>query len=119
MPHSKWGERPLLVVVLAEGQSVDRDELLAYYDGKVASWWLPNCDLSGGSSGGPWIQPLNVSDGGGPVISVNSWGYTTSPGMAGPKLSGTSAECVFNAAASSPFKPEAADGDAGYDVTCP
>jgi len=30
-------------------------------------------------------------------MSVNSWGYTTSPGMAGPKLerSRSSAECVF------------------------
>ena len=85
----------------------------------AANWWLPNCGLSGGSSGGPWIQPLNVSNGSGPVISVNSWGYTTSPGMAGPKLSGTSAECIFNAAVSSAFRPDAADGDAGYDVTCP
>ena len=32
------------------------------------------------------------------IISVNSWGYTTSPGMAEPKLSGTSAACVFTAA---------------------
>ncbi|MEK9719850.1 MAG: hypothetical protein VW257_02110 [Quisquiliibacterium sp.] len=36
--------------------------------------------------------------GNGPIISVNSWGYTTSPGMAGPKLSGTSASCLFDRA---------------------
>ena len=62
----------------------------------AVNWWLPSCGLTGGSSGGPWLQP---ADGGnGPIISVNSWGYTNSPGMAGPKLSGTSAACVFTAA---------------------
>lgn len=59
-------------------------------------YWLPNCDLSGGSSGGPWVAPMG-SNGSGPIISVNSWGYTTQPGMAGPYLDG-SAECVFAAA---------------------
>jgi hypothetical protein len=62
-----------------------------------ANWWLASCGLSGGSSGGPWVQPMG-DDGDGPIISVNSWGYTTSPGMAGPKLSGTSAQCLFTAA---------------------
>lgn len=61
-----------------------------------ANYWLDNCGLSGGSSGGPWLQP--GSDGEGPIISVNSWGYTTEPGMAGPKLDETSAFCVFSAA---------------------
>ncbi len=40
--HPKWTERPLLVVVRAEGQDVDKDELLAYFEGKVADWWIPN-----------------------------------------------------------------------------
>ena len=40
--HPKWTERPLLVVVKAEGQDVGKDELLAYYDGKVANWWIPS-----------------------------------------------------------------------------
>ena len=35
-------ERPLLVVTTAEGTEVSKDELLAYFDGKVASWWVPN-----------------------------------------------------------------------------
>ena len=83
----------------------------------TANWWIPSCGLSGGSSGGPWIQPMG--NGTGPVISVNSWGYTTSPGMAGPKLSGTSASCVFDAAANtSTFPVTPADGDAGYAITC-
>ena len=81
------------------------------------NWWLPNCGLSGGSSGGPWVQPLN--GGTGPIISVNSWGYTTSPGMAGPKLNGTSANCVYNAATLNGFPDNPSDGDAGYAVNCP
>lgn len=86
----------------------------------AVNWWLPSCDLSGGSSGGPWLQPFDEGRGNGPVISVNSWGYTTSPGMAGPILSGTSsASCVFAAAKTSPFVGNVADGDAGYAVQCP
>jgi hypothetical protein len=60
-----------------------------------------------------------MGNGTGPLISVNSWGYTTSPGMAGPKLSGTSAHCVFDAAARhTGFPANPADGDAGYAITC-
>ena len=40
--HPKWTERPLLVVVLAEGEDVGKDDLLHYFDGKVATWWIPN-----------------------------------------------------------------------------
>ena len=40
--HPKWDERPLLVVVRKTGQEVSRDELLAYLDGKVAKWWMPD-----------------------------------------------------------------------------
>ena len=40
--HPKWTERPLLVVVRAEGQDVGKKELLKYFDGKVATWWIPN-----------------------------------------------------------------------------
>ena len=40
--HPKWSERPLLVIVLKEGQTANKDELLAYLDGKIANWWLPD-----------------------------------------------------------------------------
>jgi fatty-acyl-CoA synthase len=40
--HPKWTERPLLVVVRAAGQDVGKEELLKYFDGKVAAWWIPN-----------------------------------------------------------------------------
>lgn len=65
------------------------------------NWWLSHCGLSGGSSGGPWVQPM--TSGSGPIISVNSWGYTAGPGMAGPKLFGTSAACVFGEAKGAPL----------------
>ncbi len=40
--HPKWTERPLLIVVRAEGQDVSKEDLLAYFRGKVADWWIPN-----------------------------------------------------------------------------
>ena len=40
--HPKWDERPLLVVVRKPGAEVTREDLLAWYDGKVAKWWLPD-----------------------------------------------------------------------------
>ena len=40
--HPKWDERPLLVVVTKPGASVSREELLAFYDGKIAKWWTPD-----------------------------------------------------------------------------
>ncbi len=40
--HPKWDERPLLVVMLKPGGQVTRDELLAFYDGKIAKWWTPD-----------------------------------------------------------------------------
>ena len=39
--HEKWTERPLLIIVKNEGMDVTRDEILAYLDGKVAKWWIP------------------------------------------------------------------------------
>lgn len=40
--HPKWQERPLLVVVLKPGASATRDELLQFFAGKVAKWWIPD-----------------------------------------------------------------------------
>ncbi|HMN43493.1 MAG TPA: long-chain-fatty-acid--CoA ligase [Povalibacter sp.] len=42
IPHSKWQERPLLVVVLKPGESVTREEVLNFFLGKVAKWWVPD-----------------------------------------------------------------------------
>lgn len=89
-----------------------------------ANWWLADCGLSGGASGGPWVQPMDTELGSGPIISVNSWGYVdrfgnSLPGMAGPKLVDTSAACVFGTAKLHPFPATPpADGLAGTAVTC-
>jgi fatty-acyl-CoA synthase len=39
--HPKWDERPLLVVVLRPGSQLDRTGLLAFFEGRVARWWMP------------------------------------------------------------------------------
>jgi fatty-acyl-CoA synthase len=40
--HPKWDERPLLLVVKRPGAQVEREELLAFFEGKVAKWWIPD-----------------------------------------------------------------------------
>ena len=42
MPHRKWQERPMLVVIPREGAALDKDELLSFLADKVAKWWLPD-----------------------------------------------------------------------------
>ena len=40
--HPKWSERPLLIVVKGpEGQDLSEEEMLAWFDGKIAKWWTP------------------------------------------------------------------------------
>ncbi len=40
--HPKWQERPLLLVVKAAGQDASKEELLKWFDGRVAKWWIPD-----------------------------------------------------------------------------
>ena len=40
--HKKWDERPLLVVVKKPGAELTRDELIAFYEGRIAKWWTPD-----------------------------------------------------------------------------
>jgi 3-(methylthio)propionyl---CoA ligase len=40
--HPKWDERPLMVIVLKEGQSATKEEILSFLEGKVAKWWMPD-----------------------------------------------------------------------------
>jgi len=42
VPHPKWQERPLLVVVRKAGREVTRDELLAFLAPRMAKWRLPD-----------------------------------------------------------------------------
>ena len=41
-PDEKWGERPLLIVVAAEGHSPSKEELLAHIGANVAKWQTPD-----------------------------------------------------------------------------
>jgi fatty-acyl-CoA synthase len=41
-PHPKWGERPVLVVELSQGESGDAQALVEALRGRVADWWLPD-----------------------------------------------------------------------------
>jgi hypothetical protein len=55
------------------------------------------CDMTGGSSGGPWYYQFVKDTGQGVAISVNSYRYLGGSDMYGPKFnSNTSA--VYNAA---------------------
>ena len=40
--HPKWDERPLLVVVKKPGAELTKEALLAFFEGKVAKWWIPD-----------------------------------------------------------------------------
>jgi acyl-CoA synthetase (AMP-forming)/AMP-acid ligase II len=40
--HPKWDERPLLVVVKKPDAVLSREELLAFYAGRIARWWTPD-----------------------------------------------------------------------------
>jgi acyl-CoA synthetase (AMP-forming)/AMP-acid ligase II len=42
VPHPKWQERPLLVVVPREGSPLEGKAVLDFMRGKVASWWMPD-----------------------------------------------------------------------------
>jgi fatty-acyl-CoA synthase len=42
VPHPKWQERPLMVVVRKPGAAVSREELLAWLEPRIAKWWLPD-----------------------------------------------------------------------------
>ena len=40
--HPKWDERPIVVVTLKPGAHVSREELIAFYEGKIAKWQVPD-----------------------------------------------------------------------------
>ncbi|MFZ4532187.1 MAG: AMP-binding enzyme, partial [Alsobacter sp.] len=40
--HPKWDERPLLVVVAKPGTTPTREAILAFMEGKIARWWMPD-----------------------------------------------------------------------------
>jgi len=42
VPHPKWDERPLAVVVLKPGQMATKAELLEFLAPQFAKWWMPD-----------------------------------------------------------------------------
>jgi len=40
--HPKWDERPLLVVMKKPDAEITRDEMLKFFEGKIAKWWTPD-----------------------------------------------------------------------------
>ena len=40
--HPKWDERPLLIVLPVAGRTPTQESVLAFYEGKIAKWWLPD-----------------------------------------------------------------------------
>jgi fatty-acyl-CoA synthase len=42
LPHPKWDERPLLIVIQKPGTDLSKEALLGFMQDKVAKWWLPD-----------------------------------------------------------------------------
>ncbi len=42
VPHPKWDERPLLIVVRRPDSQVSKAEVLKFLEGKIAKWWMPD-----------------------------------------------------------------------------
>jgi fatty-acyl-CoA synthase len=40
--HPKWDERPLLIVVRKPNAELTKEELIAFYEGRIAKWWTPD-----------------------------------------------------------------------------
>jgi len=40
--HPKWDERPIVVAVKKAGQEVTKEDLLKFFEGKIAKWWMPD-----------------------------------------------------------------------------
>ena len=41
VPHPKWTERPLLIVVPPEGKTPDKNDIIQSLEGKIAKCWIP------------------------------------------------------------------------------
>jgi acyl-CoA synthetase (AMP-forming)/AMP-acid ligase II len=42
IPHPKWDERPLLLVIRSEGSSVTEEDIREHLRNHVSSWWQPD-----------------------------------------------------------------------------
>jgi fatty-acyl-CoA synthase len=39
---TKWGERPMACVVVAEGATLTTDDILSWLEDRVVRWWYPD-----------------------------------------------------------------------------
>jgi hypothetical protein len=60
------------------------------------TWGMP-CNMTGGSSGGPWLNGFSETTGSGTLSSLNSYGYSGVKNMYGPKFN-SNTQAVYNAA---------------------
>ena len=109
------------------GYSFDKDPAFRYCAGEMSTkfgistyenLWLGICEMTGGSSGGPWLKDTDT-DGRGTVVSINSWGYASSGGMAGPNFNtamGSKVECLYEVAKTTSF--ESMIGQRGIVADC-
>ena len=65
--------------------------------GTANQTWGMGCNMTGGSSGGPWLSGFVESTGAGTLSSVNSYGYGNQAVMYGPKFN-TRTQATYNAA---------------------
>ena len=42
VPHPKWDERPLLLVIRSENSEVSGDDIKEFLSDKIAKWWMPD-----------------------------------------------------------------------------
>lgn len=42
VPHARFQERPLALVVLRQGHKLSKEELVKMLEKKVAKWWIPD-----------------------------------------------------------------------------
>jgi hypothetical protein len=77
---------------------------LVYCSGKIGqdffnanATWSIVCNMTGGASGGPWMSAFSESSGIGTLASLNSYRYSFSNRMYGPKFT-TYTQAVYNAA---------------------
>ena len=42
VPHPRWQERPLLLIVREPGKDLDQETVLSYLDGRIAKWQKPD-----------------------------------------------------------------------------
>ncbi len=42
VPHPKWLERPLMIVVPEAGDHPEKKEILDFMTGKIVKWWIPD-----------------------------------------------------------------------------